>query len=168
MDAVLRGAAIYIVLLIVLRLSGRRTLGEMTAFDFVLLLIIAETTQQALLGDDFSVTNAFILIVTLVSLDILLSHLKTRFDGFDRILDGLPMVVVEDGRPLTDRLRRSRLDEHDVLAAARRLQGLERMEQIKYAVLEADGKISIIPAQSRGTALQAEPHEPGKSSPISR
>jgi uncharacterized membrane protein YcaP (DUF421 family) len=147
MDAILRGASVYVVLLLILRLSGRRTLGEMTPFDFVLLLIIAETTQQALLGDDFSVTNAFLLITTLVSLDILMSWLKTRFDAFDRIMDGLPMVIVEHGQPLQDRLRKSRLDEHDVLAAARRSQGLERMEQIKYAVLETDGGISIIPME---------------------
>jgi len=131
----------------ILRLSGRRTLGEMTSFDFVLLLIIAETTQQALLGDDFSVTNALLLITTLVGIDIVISYLKTRFDMVDRIVDGLPMVIVEHGQPLRERLKKSRLDEHDILAAARRLQGLERMEQIKYAVLETDGGISIIPME---------------------
>jgi uncharacterized membrane protein YcaP (DUF421 family) len=147
MDAILRGASVYLILLLILRLSGRRTLGEMTSFDFVLLLIIAETTQQALLGDDFSVTNSLLLITTLVGIDIVISYLKTRFDKVDRIFDGLPMVIVEHGQPLQERLRKSRLDEHDVLAAARRLQGLERMEQIKYAVLETDGAISIIPME---------------------
>jgi uncharacterized membrane protein YcaP (DUF421 family) len=145
MDAVLRATAIYLFLLVVLRLSGRRTLGEMTTFDFVLVLIIAETTQQALLGEDFSVTNAFLLITTLVAIDIVISILKSRYRGVERIIDGLPMVIVENGRPLQDRLRKSRLDEHDVLSAARRLQGLERMDQIKYAVLEADGAISVVP-----------------------
>jgi uncharacterized membrane protein YcaP (DUF421 family) len=147
MDAILRGASVYLILLVILRLSGRRTLGEMTSFDFVLLLIIAETTQQALLGDDFSVTNSLLLITTLVGIDIIISYLKTRFDTVDRIVDGLPMVIVEHGQPLQERLKKSRLDEHDVLAAARRLQGLERMEQIKYAVLETDGGISIIPME---------------------
>ncbi|HYI89211.1 MAG TPA: YetF domain-containing protein [Beijerinckiaceae bacterium] len=147
MDAILRGASVYLILLVILRLSGRRTLGEMTSFDFVLLLIIAETTQQALLGDDFSVTNALLLITTLVGIDIVISYLKTRFDMVDRIVDGLPMVIVEHGQPLRERLKKSRLDEHDILAAARRLQGLERMEQIKYAVLETDGGISIIPME---------------------
>ena len=147
MDAILRGASVYLILLVILRLSGRRTLGEMTSFDFVLLLIIAETTQQALLGDDFSVTNALLLITTLVGIDIIISYLKTRFDTVDRIVDGLPMVIVEHGQPLQERLKKSRLDEHDILAAARRLQGLERMEQIKYAVLETDGGISIIPME---------------------
>src|SRR5687767_7074334 len=147
MDAILRGASVYLILLVILRLSGRRTLGETTSFDFVLLLIIAETTQQALLGDDFSVTNALLLITTLVGIDIVISYLKTRFDMVDRIVDGLPMVIVEHGQPLRERLKKSRLDEHDILAAARRLQGLERMEQIKYAVLETDGGISIIPME---------------------
>ena len=147
MDAILRGAAIYIGLLIILRFSGRRTMGEMTAFDFVLLLILAETTQQALLGDDFSITNALLLITTLVGIDILLSHLKTRYHAIDRWLDGLPMVIVENGNVLKERLNKSRIDEGDVLSAARRLQGLERMDQIKYAVLEANGEISIIPKE---------------------
>ena len=147
MESVLRGVSVYLLLMVVLRLCGRRSLAQMTPFDFVPLLIIAETTQQALLGDDFSVTNSLLLITTLVGIDIVISYLKTRFDKVDRIFDGLPMVIVEHGQPLQERLRKSRLDEHDVLAAARRLQGLERMEQIKYAVLETDGAISIIPME---------------------
>jgi uncharacterized membrane protein YcaP (DUF421 family) len=149
MDTILRAASIYLILLVILRLSGRRTMGEMTAFDFVLLLIIAETTQQALLGEDFSITNAVLLITTLVFIDIVMSVLKSRFGRLDRIIDGIPTVLVENGRPLKDRLSKSRVDEHDVLAAARRLRGLERMDQIKYAVLETDGDISIIPRDGR-------------------
>ena len=147
MDAVLRGAAIYLILLVIVRLAGRRTLGEMTAFDFVLLLIIAETTQQALLGEDFSVTNAFLLITTLVGLDILIAWIKNKSPFFERVIDGLPMVLVQDGKPIEDRMRMSRIDESDVMSAARELQGLERMEQIKYAVLEANGAISIVPME---------------------
>ncbi len=147
MDAILRASAIYFFLLIMLRLSGRRTMAETTTFDFVLLLIIAETTQQAMLGEDFSITNAALLITTLVAIDVLMSHLKQRSGTMERIVDGIPMVIVENGQPLTDRLKKSRMDEHDVLAAARRLRGLERMDQIKYAVLEADGDITIIPKE---------------------
>ena len=73
MDSVLRSAAIYIVVLFVFRVAGRRTLSELTTFDFVLLLVIGEATQQALLGDDFSITNAFIVIVSLVGMDITLT-----------------------------------------------------------------------------------------------
>jgi uncharacterized membrane protein YcaP (DUF421 family) len=153
MDAVLRGSAIYLIIFVVIRLSGRRTLGETTTFDFVLLLIIAETTQQALLGDDFSITNSTILILTLVGIDVTVSFLKTRSNTAERVLDGVPMIVVENGRPLAERLRKSRIDEGDVLSAARRLRGLERMDQIKYAVLEASGGITIIPHDRDGGTI---------------
>jgi uncharacterized membrane protein YcaP (DUF421 family) len=152
MDAILRASVIYFFLLIVMRLAGQRTMGETTAFDFILLLIIAETTQQAMLGEDFSITNAMLLITTLVGIDILMSHLKIRFGTLERIVDGIPMIIVENGQPLTERLRKSRMDEHDVLAAARRLRGLERMEQIKYAILEANGDVTIIPREPEGRA----------------
>jgi uncharacterized membrane protein YcaP (DUF421 family) len=152
MDAILRASVIYFFLLIVMRLAGQRTMGETTTFDFIHLLIIAETTQQAMLGEDFSITNAMLLITTLVGIDILMSHLKIRFGTLERIVDGIPMIIVENGQPLTERLRKSRMDEHDVLAAARRLRGLERMEQIKYAILEANGDVTIIPREPEGRA----------------
>ena len=145
MDAVLSAFSVYVFLLVVFRIGGKRTLGQTTTFDFVLLLIIAETTQQALLGDDFSVTNAFLLITTLLGLDIALSLLKRKWPKLDRLLEGVPMVVVEHGKPLWDRMRKARVDESDVLTAARELQGLKRMDDIEYAVLERSGGISIVP-----------------------
>lgn len=145
MDAILRAAAIYIVLLIMFRIAGRRTLSEMTAFDFVLLLIIGESTQQALLGEDFSLTNAFIVIVTLLTLDVGISLWKQRSPRANRLIEGVPTVLVENGRPLTALMDKARVREDEILEAARRLQGLERMDQIKFAVLEVSGGISIIP-----------------------
>lgn len=145
MDAVFRAISVYVFILFVLRLSGRRTMSQMTPFDFVLLLIISEATQQALLGDDFSVTNAFIVIATLVGLDIALSLVKGRVPVLAKVLDGVPMVLVEHGIPLRERMRKARVDEYDILQAARQTQGLERMDQIKYAVLEVGGAISIVP-----------------------
>jgi uncharacterized membrane protein YcaP (DUF421 family) len=145
MESVLRAAAIYMILLVVFRVSGKRTLAQITTFDFVLLLIIGEATQQALLGDDFSLTNALLVIVSLLTIDILLSLWKQRSPFIDKLLDGTPLVIVEDGKPHPDRLRYSRIDESDILTAARETQGLERLDQIKYAVLERSGGISIIP-----------------------
>lgn len=145
MDAVLRGAAIYLFLLVLFRLAGRRTFAEMTSFDFVLLLVIGEATQQALLGDDFSVVNAFIVIITLISIDILFSLAKSYMPKLDRFIEGQPMIVVEHGKPLLQRLRRARISVDDVLGAARELRGLEHIRQIKFAVLEPNGNISIIP-----------------------
>ncbi|MDR6233237.1 DUF421 domain-containing protein [Pseudomonas oryzihabitans] len=145
MESVLRAAAIYVFLLVLFRITGRRALSEITTFDFVLLLVIGEATQQALLGDDFSVINAFVVIGTLVLIDILLSLFKQRSPQVGRFLDGVPLIVVEYGKPLTQRLRKARLTEEDILEAARQSQGLERMEQIRFAVLEKNGQISVIP-----------------------
>ena len=147
MDIVLRGFTIYIFLLIIFRLCGKRSLAQITTFDFVLLLLVSEATQQALLGDDFSVSNAFLLIVTLVGLDIGLSLWKQWSPTMERLLEGKPLLIVEHGKLLKERMVKERVDEADILAAARELQGLERLEQIKYAVLERDGVISIIPKE---------------------
>lgn len=147
MDAVLRASAIYFFLLLIFRLSGKRSIAQITTFDFVLLLIISEATQQALLGQDFSLTNAFLVILTLVGINIGLSLLKQRSPRIEKILEDEPLIIVDEGRPLLDRMKKVRVDEEDVLIAARILQGLERMDQIKYAVLERNGGISIIPKQ---------------------
>jgi uncharacterized membrane protein YcaP (DUF421 family) len=145
MDAVVRPVFFYFFLLLVLRLAGQRTLANMTTFDFVLLLIIAEATQQGLIGEDFSTTQAVLVIITLVALDIGLSLLKEKFPTLDKVIEGVPLVIVEDGKPLKERMQRARINESDVLVAARELQGLERLDQIRYAVLERTGEISIIP-----------------------
>jgi uncharacterized membrane protein YcaP (DUF421 family) len=145
MDAILRAVAIYFFLLVVFRISGRRTLAQITTFDFVLLLIIGEATQQGLLGEDFSVTNAFLVIAALLVIDIGLSLLKAHVPSVGKLLDGVPMVLVENGVPLRERMKRARVDEEDVLESARQSQGLERLEDIRFAVLEINGSISIIP-----------------------
>ena len=145
MDSVARGAAVYLLLLLIFRLAGRRTLAQMTSFDFVLLLIISEAAQNAMIGDDFSVTNGALVVLTLVGLDVLLSQVKRWWPTAERWLDGKPTIIVEHGHPKIDIMTHARVDERDVLAAARETQGLERMDQIKFAVLETSGGISIIP-----------------------
>jgi uncharacterized membrane protein YcaP (DUF421 family) len=145
MSSVLRAIVVYVVLFLIFRVAGRRTLSQITTFDFVLLLIVSEATQNAMIGDDYSITNAMLVITTLVGLDVALSLWKRRFPSLDKFLDGVPLIIVEDGKALKDRMAKARVDESDVLTAARELQGLERMEQIKYAVLERSGGISIIP-----------------------
>jgi uncharacterized membrane protein YcaP (DUF421 family) len=145
MDMILRGAAIYIVVWLCFRLVGRRTMAEMTTFDFVLLLICGEATQQALLGDDFSLTNAAIIVLTLVSMDGALTALRARFPRLERIMDGLPLVIMRDGKLLRDRMAKERIDAEDIMHEARNSHGLERLSDIKHAVLEPSGGISIIP-----------------------
>lgn len=148
MDAIYRGAIVYMLLLFIFRLVGRRTLAQMTTFDLILLLIISEATQNAMIGDDPSITNAMLMIISLVSLDIVLSLVKRWSPLAERWLEGKPMIVVEHGCALTDLMKKARIDEADVMTAARDKQGLERMNQIKYAVLETNGQISIIPERA--------------------
>lgn len=156
MEGVFRTVAMFAVLLLLFRLTGRRTLGSITNFDFVLLLIISEATQQAMIGDDSSLVNAMLVTATLLLCNVGLSLLKGRSALVARLLEGVPTLLVAHGRPLEDRLRRARVDEQDVLSAAREAQGLERIEQIRFAVLEANGRITIVPEPDwRGDAGRA-------------
>ncbi|MGQ4582063.1 YetF domain-containing protein [Lysobacter sp. F60174L2] len=145
METVLRAIAIYLFLLLVFRISGKRTLSQMHPFDMVLLLIIGDSVSQGLMGDDFSITTALLLVTTLVLMELLMAFIKQKSKVADRWLDDVPMIVVEDGKPLPDRMKRARVDASEVLEAARILHGLENMQQVKYAVLERDGSISVIP-----------------------
>ena len=88
---------------------------------------------------------SFIMISTLVGVDLLLTLTKGKWKWFEKISDGAPLVIVDKGVPLKKRMKKSKVDEEDILEAARNLHGLEKMEQVKYAVLEKDGSISIIP-----------------------
>lgn len=147
MDTVLRAVAVYWILLVLVRVSGKRTLAQVTTFDFVLILIIAETTQQALLGDDFSITNMALLSGTLIFLDLTLSFLTFHVPVVGRWIDGTPLILVREGKVLKDRLRKERVTVEEILEAARDKHGLERLDQVKYAVLEVGGDITIVPSE---------------------
>lgn len=149
MESVIRGLVVYFFLLLVFRLSGKRTLTDSTNFDLVMLLIISETTQQAMVDNDHSITNGFLLILTLIGATIGLSHLKQRMPRLEKWLDGTALVILENGTLLRDRMNKVRVDETDILEAARKLQGLERLEQIKYAIVERNGEITIVPSSAK-------------------
>ena len=145
MESIIRAGAVYFIMLVIFRLAGNRSIAQLTAFDFVLLLIVSEAIQQAMITSDASLTNAFLLVVTLVGLDIMMSLWKQRSPRVEKILDGVPVLIVEDGKVYHDRMRRERVDEGDLLASARERHGIERLDQIKHAVVEATGGISVIP-----------------------
>jgi uncharacterized membrane protein YcaP (DUF421 family) len=144
-ESVGRALAVYCFLLIVFRIAGKRTLSEATAFDLVLLLIISETTQQAMVDNDHSMTNCVILVLTLVGADIGLSLLKHWIPSLDPVIDGTAVILVRDGKLLRDRMNCERVGIDDILEAIREQQGLENLDQVKLAVLERSGQISVIP-----------------------
>jgi uncharacterized membrane protein YcaP (DUF421 family) len=145
MDSVIRAAVVYVVLMVLFRIAGKRSLAEITSFDLVLLLIISEAVQQALLDNDNSMTNAFLLVSTLVGINILLSIVATRWRAFEKLVEDVPLVILRNGEPLRDRMRKERVDEEDIMEAARASQGLERLDQIRFAILERTGHITIVP-----------------------
>jgi uncharacterized membrane protein YcaP (DUF421 family) len=149
METVIKATAVYLFLLLMFRVAGKRTLAQVTTFDFVLLLIISEAVQQAMIGEDNSITNAFLLVVTLIGLNVLFSEIKLRWKAAEGVLDGAPLLIVENGKAKEDLMRKERVDVNDVLDAAREHHGLERLDQVKFAVLERNGKISIVPTESR-------------------
>ena len=147
MEPVIRALVVYLFLLIIFRIAGKRTLSETSSFDLILLLIISETVQQALVDGDHSMTNAALLIVTLVGIDILLSFVKRWSPAADAWLDGLPLIIVRRGKPIDDRMQRERVDEADILEAGREKHGLKSLDEMEYAVLERHGDITVVPKQ---------------------
>ncbi|MHB1293668.1 MAG: DUF421 domain-containing protein [Anaerolineae bacterium] len=145
MLAVVRAVALYLFLLVIFRLAGQRTVREMTTFDLILLMVVGEATQQALLGEDFSLVNGLVVIATLIAMDIGLSLLKQRFPLLEKVMEGVPLVILEDGRPIEHVMAKERIDKDDIMEKARELQGLERLDQIRFAILEKNGTITIIP-----------------------
>lgn len=145
MESVIRALVVYFVLLLIFRIAGRRTLSQTSEFELVLLLIISETVQEALVDNDHSMTNAFVLIVTLVGTTIVLAFAKHRWPALGKWLDGLPVLAVHRGKPRREVLDAERVDESEVLAAGRAAHGLASFDEIEHAVVENSGDITVVP-----------------------
>lgn len=145
MESVIRGVVIYVFLWLVFRISGKRTLAQSSPFELVLLLIISEVTNQAMVDSDHSITNAFLLIMTLVGMSILLSVIKHYWPAANRLLEGMPLPVMKDGKLLDENMDKARVDKEEILTSARYTQGVTRMDEIQDATVENDGKISVVP-----------------------
>jgi uncharacterized membrane protein YcaP (DUF421 family) len=143
MDIVLRAAAIFFVIFLVTRLVGRRELSSMEPFDLILLVVMGDLIQQGVTQDDYSVTGSVLAIVTIALLTVLVSYLSYRVRRLRPVLDGEPLVLIEDGEPIEHNLRRERLTL-DELAAEARLQQIASFAEVRFAVLETNGRISFI------------------------
>ena len=152
MDSVVRALLVYVLLMILFRVAGKRTLAHTTTFDLVLVLIISEAISNVLVGTDYSFTNAALIVTTLILADIGLSLIKRQAPRLEALIDGMPLVLFRDGRPNTTHMTWERVGLDDILAAARERQGVSRLEDIEEAVLERSGEISVIPRRKRGAA----------------
>lgn len=137
----------YFFLLLTVRILSRRPGAQMTPFEFVLIFLIGGIIILSTLGNDLSETGSVCTVITIGLMHGLVAYLKQRFPKFGVLVDGTPLVLLKDGAWQSDVMRRMRIDEMDVMAAARK-KGVRTLDGIKYAVLERNGGISIIKKQS--------------------
>jgi uncharacterized membrane protein YcaP (DUF421 family) len=154
LELVLRSVLVYVLFLAALRLSGKRELGQFTIFDLALVLLAANALQPAITGPDASLTAAAIIVVTLFVLNAIVAYVRKHSKVARRILDFAPTTIAENGKWIEPALRKEGLDPDD-LEAALREHGLDSIKQVKIAVLEHDGSVSIVPKDGDTVQLQA-------------
>ena len=143
MDIVLRAVVVFAFLLLLTRVIGRRELSSLQPFDLILLIILGDAVQQGLTQDDYSLTGAFLAIGTIAVLQVFVSWIGYRFPRTRPVLEGQPIIIVQDGEVIEDNIKRERLDPEEIAEAAR-LQGIAHLSDVKWAVLETSGDISFI------------------------
>lgn len=144
METVLRVAIVFVFVSAVLRLVGKRALGQLSPADLVVLMLIPEFFQQAVAREDFSMTNAIIAVSTLLLLVVLTEALSYRFPKFGSVVTGRSVTMVSQGFLRTDHMDLERVTPDEIQDAMHRA-GLERIDQVKWAVLYPDGSIAVVP-----------------------
>ncbi len=144
MDLVLRAAVVYVLIFAVTRAVGRRELSTMEPFDLILLVVVGDLVQQGVTQSDYSVTGAATVISVIAVMTVLFSYASYRVPRLRPVLEGEPIVLVEDGQVIERNLRRQRMTVEEVVAEAR-LQQIGSLDELRFAVLETSGKISFIP-----------------------
>lgn len=142
-EKVARPLFVYLILLLIFRLVNKREMAQATLFDFLIILLISNVVQNAMIGDDFSVLGAAAGAVTLVLLSSLFNRITARSRKARNLLEGHPVLLVQQGKPDDEMMRRHNISRNDLLSAIRK-QGIVRMAEVAFAVFELDGSISVI------------------------
>ena len=158
-EVVLRVAIVYLFLVVVLRISGKREVGQMSILELIVVLLISDAVQNSMVGDNTTVWAGPVAVLTLLGLDYALAWLTRRSKKVRVAIEGEPRLLVRDGRVLRKALREENLGVDEVETAVR-AHGVARIEEVQLAVLETDGSISVIPkpdspANERGTNANA-------------
>jgi uncharacterized membrane protein YcaP (DUF421 family) len=143
MDIVLRAIFLYAFVVFVMRVIGRRELSSMTPFDLILLIVLGDAIQQGLTQDDYSVTGAVLAVATIATLQVFTSYLTFRSKRARRVLEGNPIVIVDHGELVESNVQRERMTQDDIAEEARQQQ-ISSLDQVEWAILEANGSISFI------------------------
>ena len=144
MDIALRAAFLYAFVVFLMRVMGRRELSSLSPLDLVLLIVLGDAIQQGMTQDDYSVTCAVIAVSTIAAVQVGISYLSFRSRRARRVLEGEPVVIIEDGKLIERNLRRERLTE-DEIAEKMRVQQIASVEDVAWGILESSGNMSFIP-----------------------
>ena len=147
MDLVLRATFAFVFIFLMSRLIGRRELGKMQAFDLILFIVIGDLVQQGITQSDYSITGLALVVSTICLLTVVTSYVSYRFPRARPLLEGEPVIVVEDGKLIPENLKRTRLTLEDIEEEAR-LQQIKSLTDVRWAVFENGGSISFIPRES--------------------
>ncbi|RPI23197.1 MAG: DUF421 domain-containing protein, partial [Actinobacteria bacterium] len=143
-----RSAIVYLAVFAGLRIAGKRELGQMTVFDLVVILLVANAVQNAMVGPDFSVQGGILAAFVLIVLNRAVALLRLRGGAWGRLIEGTPTVLIEDGELIEPHVRREGLERTELEMVVRE-HGVDSIGDVKLAVLEIDGSISIVPMASR-------------------
>ena len=143
MDLVIRAAVVYCLILVFTRAMGRRELAQMQPFDLIMLVVIGDLIQQGVMQNDLSVTGIVIVLSTLAVMQVGVSYLSYRFRAVRPVLEGEPVLVVQDGQPIERNMKRERITIDDIAEQAR-LNNIGSLDDVRWAVLETSGQISFI------------------------
>ena len=163
-DIVLRVAVVYLFLVIILRISGKREVGQMSILELIVVLLISDAVQNSIIGDNTTLWAGPVAVLTLLGLDYGLNLLTRRSRSLRKAIEGEPRLLIRDGRLLRKALRDEKLDVAEVETAVR-AHGLARIDEVREAVLETDGSISIIPKDGPQTGRVGEDASPKNRSP---
>lgn len=162
MDIALRATIIFLALYLLVRLMGKRELGQMTPFELIVLVVIGDLIQQGVTHNDYSLTGAILAIATMGFWALTLSWLTYHSRRAESVLDGEPRVIIHDGKIVTENLRRDRLTRAEILSEMR-LAGIAQLADVSWAILEPRGKMSFIQrGGSKGQEAQPPPQPAGE------
>jgi uncharacterized membrane protein YcaP (DUF421 family) len=142
-EFVIRALLVYGFLLLVLRLTGKRQVGQLAPFDLVLLLVLSNAVQNSMNGGDNTITSGLVLVLTLVGINSLIGWLTYRSKRVELFVEGRPRILVHDGLAIETALAQEQISRHELMAAVRQV-GLTDIAQVKVAILEANGRINVI------------------------
>ncbi|MGI8925411.1 MAG: DUF421 domain-containing protein [Tepidiformaceae bacterium] len=163
-EIILRTAVVYAAVLVGIRVTGKRQIGQMAPFDLVVIILIANAVQNAMVGPDNSLSGGLIAAAVLLGINFLVSRATEGIPLFRRVVEGTPQVLIAGGRVIHKTLRKEGVDMVELEQAVRE-HGIERIEEVQLAVLEVDGSISVVQKDGRSLRTNPPPASPSRSNP---